>query len=695
MKPVIDLSKEYGLVLDGGGARGAYQIGAWKALTEAGVKINAVAGTSVGALNGALICMGDIGKAEKIWNEMTFSRVMDVDDEWMEGLFQKQTSIREFLNEGWKRLKEGGVDITPLRNLIHETVDEEAIRNCGKEFCLLTFSLSEFRELDLSIEDIPEGLLEDFLLASAYLIGFKNEKIQGKKYIDGGVVNNVPLNSLVKRGYETIIEVRIYGPGREPRVKLPKEGEKLEIAPRVKLGSIIEFSGKRSRQNLVIGYYDACRMLYGLEGTIYYLEQSHEDEYYEELLADIREIEKAEIAFVLKLPLGYKGKELFMGMLEAAAKLLRIPKYQIYTVDQLYDIVYKKYEALSDQMNLPRFVHVLIGLRKGLTMNLKGRNFLTLKDYTPEEIAYLLDLAADLKEKKKNGVPVDNYRGKNVALIFEKTSTRTRCAFEVAAHDMGMGTTYLDPSGSQIGKKESIEDTARVLGRMYDGIEYRGFGQEIVEDLARYAGVPVWNGLTNEYHPTQMLADLLTIRENFGELKGIKLVYMGDARYNMGNSLMIACAKMGMHFVACTTENYFPNAELVETCRGYAKESGATITLTSDVAAGTKDADVIYTDVWVSMGEPDEVWEERIRELTPYKVTSKVMANAKESAIFLHCLPAFHDLKTKIGKEIHERFGIEDMEVTDEVFESEQSKVFDEAENRMHTIKAVMAATLG
>ena len=695
MKPVIDLSKEYGLVLDGGGARGAYQIGAWKALAEAGVKINAVAGTSVGALNGALICMGDIGKAEKIWNEMTFSRVMDVDDEWMEGLFQKQTSIREFLNEGWKRLKEGGVDITPLRNLIHETVDEEAIRNCGKEFCLLTFSLSEFRELDLSIEDIPEGLLEDFLLASAYLIGFKNEKIQGKKYIDGGVVNNVPLNSLVKRGYETIIEVRIYGPGREPRVKLPKEGEKLEIAPRVKLGSIIEFSGKRSRQNLVIGYYDACRMLYGLEGTIYYLEQSHEDEYYEELLADIREIEKAEIAFVLKLPLGYKGKELFMGMLEAAAKLLRIPKYQIYTVDQLYDIVYKKYEALSDQMNLPRFVHVLIGLRKGLTMNLKGRNFLTLKDYTPEEIAYLLDLAADLKEKKKNGVPVDNYRGKNVALIFEKTSTRTRCAFEVAAHDMGMGTTYLDPSGSQIGKKESIEDTARVLGRMYDGIEYRGFGQEIVEDLARYAGVPVWNGLTNEYHPTQMLADLLTIRENFGELKGIKLVYMGDARYNMGNSLMIACAKMGMHFVACTTESYFPNAELVETCRGYAKESGATITLTSDVAAGTKDADVIYTDVWVSMGEPDEVWEERIRELTPYKVTSKVMANAKESAIFLHCLPAFHDLKTKIGKEIHERFGIEDMEVTDEVFESEQSKVFDEAENRMHTIKAVMAATLG
>ena len=327
-------------------------------------------------------------------------------------------------------------------------------------------------------------------------------------------------------------------------------------------------------------------------------------------------------------------------------------------------------------------------------MDLIGRNFLTLKDFTPEEITYLLDLAADLKEKKKQGIPVDDYRGKNVALIFEKTSTRTRCSFEVAAHDMGMGTTYLDPKGSQIGKKESIKDTARVLGRMYDGIEYRGFGQEIVEELAKYAGVPVWNGLTNEYHPTQMLADLLTIREHFGKLKGIKLVYMGDARYNMGNSLMIACAKMGMNFVACTTGKYFPNEELVETCKGYAKESGGTITLTEDAMAGTKDADVIYTDVWVSVGEPDEVWEERIRELSPYKVTKEVMQNAGEKAIFLHCLPAFHDLKTTIGKEIYEKYGIQDMEVTDEVFESEQSKVFDEAENRMHTIKAVMAATL-
>ncbi len=328
-------------------------------------------------------------------------------------------------------------------------------------------------------------------------------------------------------------------------------------------------------------------------------------------------------------------------------------------------------------------------------MNLKGRSFLTLKDFTQEEITYLLDLAADLKEKKKKGVPVDYYKGKNIALIFEKDSTRTRCAFEVAAHDMGMGSTYLGPTGSQIGKKESIEDTARVLGRMFDGIEYRGFGQELVEELAEYAGVPVWNGLTNEYHPTQMLADLLTIRENFGSLKGLKLVYMGDARYNMGNSLMIACAKMGMHFVACTTKEYFPNEELVEICKGYAAESGASITLTEDAEAGTKDADVICTDVWVSMGEPDEVWEKRIKELSPYKVTKKVMENAGEKAIFLHCLPAFHDLKTKIGKEMGERFGIEDMEVTDEVFESAQSKVFDEAENRMHTIKAVMVATLG
>ena len=328
-------------------------------------------------------------------------------------------------------------------------------------------------------------------------------------------------------------------------------------------------------------------------------------------------------------------------------------------------------------------------------MNLKGRNFLTLKDFTPEEITYLIDLAAELKAKKKAGELHEYYKGKNIALIFEKTSTRTRCAFEVAAHDLGMGSTYLDPTGSQIGKKESIADTARVLGRMYEGIEYRGFGQEIVEELAKYAGVPVWNGLTNEDHPTQMLADLLTIREHLGHLKGVKLVYMGDARYNMGNSLMIACAKMGMHFVACAPKKYFPDEALVKECQEFAAISGATITLTEDVAEAVKGADVVDTDVWVSMGEPDEVWTERIKDLTPYKVTKEVMDAAGPQAIFLHCLPSFHDLKTKIGAEMGKRFGITDMEVTDEVFESEQSKVFDEAENRMHTIKAVMMATLG
>lgn len=328
-------------------------------------------------------------------------------------------------------------------------------------------------------------------------------------------------------------------------------------------------------------------------------------------------------------------------------------------------------------------------------MNLKGRDFLKLLDFTPEEITYLLDLSSDLKEKKKKGILTEWHKGKNVALIFEKTSTRTRCAFEVAAHDLGMGTTYLDPTGSQIGKKESIADTARVLAGMYEGIEYRGFGQDIVEELAEYSKVPVWNGLTNEFHPTQMLADLLTIREHFGYLKGIKLTYMGDARYNMGNSLMVACAKMGMHFTACTTEKYFPEKELVEQCEKIAKAAGGTITLTQDVEAGTGAADVIYTDVWVSMGEPDEVWTERILELTPYQVNGRVMKNAGEKAVFMHCLPAFHDLNTKIGKEMGEKFGITEMEVTNEVFESPASIVFEEAENRMHTIKAVMAATLG
>ncbi|MGN0426068.1 MAG: ornithine carbamoyltransferase [Acetatifactor sp.] len=327
-------------------------------------------------------------------------------------------------------------------------------------------------------------------------------------------------------------------------------------------------------------------------------------------------------------------------------------------------------------------------------MNLKGRDFLKLLDFSPEEILYLVDLAADLKDKKKKGVPVDVLRGKNVALIFEKTSTRTRCSFEVAAHDLGMGTTYLDPSSSQIGKKESIEDTARVLAGMFDGIEYRGYGQEIVEELAKYSKVPVWNGLTNEFHPTQMLADLLTIREHFGYLKGIHFTYMGDARYNMGNSLMVTCAKMGMHFTACTCSKYFPDPALVAQCREIAAATGGTITLTEDVKEGTKGAEVIYTDVWVSMGEPDEVWVERIRDLSPYQVNMAAMNNAADNVVFMHCLPAYHDLHTKIGQEISERFGITEMEVTHEVFESDKSLVFQEAENRMHTIKAVMYATL-
>ena len=327
-------------------------------------------------------------------------------------------------------------------------------------------------------------------------------------------------------------------------------------------------------------------------------------------------------------------------------------------------------------------------------MNLQGKSFLKLLDFTPAEIEGLIDLAASLKAKKKAGIPHKLHEGKNIALIFEKTSTRTRCAFEVAARDLGMGVTYLDPAGSQIGKKESIADTARVLGRMYDGIEYRGFGQEIVEELAHYAGVPVWNGLTNEFHPTQILADFLTVREKCGKLQGLKLVYMGDARYNMGNSLMGGCAKMGMHFVACAPKKYFPNAALVAACEGIAKETGATLTFEEDPTTAVQNADIIYTDVWVSMGEPAEVWEERIRDLSPYQVNAALMDAAGEKALFMHCLPAFHNLKTAIGKEVGEKFDIDAMEVTDDVFESPRSIVFDQAENRMHTIKAVLAATL-
>ena len=327
-------------------------------------------------------------------------------------------------------------------------------------------------------------------------------------------------------------------------------------------------------------------------------------------------------------------------------------------------------------------------------MNLKGRDFLTLLDYTPQEISALLALAAELKAKKKAGIAHDTLRGKNVALIFEKTSTRTRCAFEVAAHDLGMGTTYLDPTGSQIGKKESIADTAQVLAGMFDGIEYRGFGQAIVEELAKYADVPVWNGLTNEYHPTQILADFLTLQEHFGHLAGLKFVYMGDARYNMGNSLMIGCAKMGLHFVACAPKAYWPDAALVAKCAELAKESSGSVLLTEDTAA-VAGADAVYTDVWVSMGEPAEAWAQRIQVMLPYQVNAALMAAAGPQAVFMHCLPAFHDHKTAIGKEVGEKFGLDALEVTDEVFSGPQSIVFQEAENRMHTIKAVMAATLG
>ena len=323
-----------------------------------------------------------------------------------------------------------------------------------------------------------------------------------------------------------------------------------------------------------------------------------------------------------------------------------------------------------------------------------GKSFLKLLDFTPDEIGQLIDLAADFKAKKKAGIPHRLCEGKSIALVFEKTSTRTRCAFEVAAADLGMHPVYLDPKSSQMGKKESIADTARVLGRMFDGIEYRGFGQEIVEDLAKYAGVPVWNGLTNEFHPTQILADFLTVREYFGDLKGKKLVYMGDARYNMGNSLMVGCAKMGMHFVACAPEKYFPSAELIAQCQAIAAETGAVLEFSTDPMTAVKGAHVIYTDVWVSMGEPEEVWKERIEELSPYRVTMELMTAAGKQCKFMHCLPAFHDLNTTTGREIYEKFGIDCMEVTDEVFESESSIVFDEAENRMHTIKAVMAATL-
>lgn len=677
MEPVLDLTKEYGIVLDGGGARGAYQIGAWKALSEVGLKINAVAGTSVGALNGALICMGDVEKAEHIWNEIKFSNVMDVDDGWMEKLFQKENSIREIIGEAMRLIAEGGVDITPLRNLIHENVDEKQIRESGIELCLLTFSVSKMKEIDISIHDIPEGLLEDFLLASAYLIGFKNEKLHGETYMDGGVINNLPINSLIERGYKDLIQIRIYGPGRVPRVKIDEETTLYQIAPKVKLGSIIEFHNKRSRQNLKLGYYDAKRVIYGLAGRIYYIEQTREEWYYEKILEGLSDIERAEIIFVLRLSRKCSDTEFYLAMLEASAKLLRIPKYQIYTVSELEQEVYRKFEVRKDKINLPRFVHLFMDIRKDYKMNLKGRHFLTLKDFTADEILYLIDLAADLKEKKKKGITGNSLKGKNIALIFEKPSTRTRCAFTVGASDEGGIPTYLSQHDIQLGYKESVKDTARVLGRMFDGIEFRGFKHEHVEQLAEYSGVPVWNGLTDEYHPTQILADLLTMKEHFGYLKGLNFVYLGDGRNNMANSLMIGCAKVGVNVSIIAPKALWPESGLVELCKGYGKESGANVVVTDSVEA-VKGADVLYTDVWCSMGEEDKTVE-RVALLHPYQINQALMDKTeKEGTIFMHCLPA-----------------VKGNEVTEEVFEKYADVVFDEAENRLHTIKAVMVATLG
>lgn len=677
MRPVIDLSKEYGLVLDGGGARGAYQIGAWKALHEAGVRIRGIAGTSVGALNGALICMGDVDEAEHIWKEMTFSKVMDVDDDWMERLFQKEVPMRELLKELMLRLRDGGIDVTPLKDLIHNILDEDRIRSAGIDFSLLTFSLSDMKELDLTLDEIPEGLLADFLLASACLLGFKNEPLHGKTYLDGGVINNVPLNSLVKRGYRDIITVRIYGPGREPRVRLDEGTQVYEIAPRVHLGSIIEFQGKRSRQNLKIGYYDAKRMVYGLKGLIYYIDSDRDEEEYTTMLSNISEKTRKEIRAKLRLPHTATNETLYLAMLEASAKYFRIPKYQVYTENGLSELVHIQYAKRKEEPGLPGFIHILAGIREEKKMNLKGRSFLTLKDFTPDEIRYLVNLAAELKAKKKNGIKGHTLDGKNIALIFEKPSTRTRCAFTVAANDEGGLPTYLSGNEIQLGHKESVEDTARVLGRMFDGIEFRGFCHSHVELLAKYSGVPVWNGLTDDYHPTQVLADLLTIQEHFEYFEGLKFVYIGDGRNNMANSLMIGCAKVGIDFVLIAPSELWPMRSLVRTCQEYAEASGATITISDDTNA-VEGADVIYTDVWISMGE-EEKTDERKALLHKYQVNRKLMQKTKkDTTIFMHCLPA-----------------VKGYEVTEDVFESPASVVFDEAENRLHTIKAVMVATLG
>ena len=450
-----------------------------------------------------------------------------------------------------------------------------------------------------------------------------------------------------------------------------------EIAPSVKLGSIIEFDSKRSRHNMRVGYFDAKRMLYGLIGRIYYIEQTREEWYYKKILEELSEIEKAEIAFILRLSLGYTDMELYLAMLEASAKLLRVPKYQIYTVQELEAAAAVRYEGLEDKIHLPRFVHILMNIRKDNEMSLKGRSFLTLKDFTPDEILYLVDLAAELKAKKKQGITGNSLKGKNIALIFEKPSTRTRCAFTVGAQDEGGIPTYLSQHDIQLGYKESVKDTARVLGRMFDGIEFRGFKHEHVEQLAEYSGVPVWNGLTDEYHPTQILADFLTMKEHFGFLKGLNFVYLGDGRNNMANSLMIGCAKVGVNVTIIAPKELWPSEELVELCEDYGSESGALVTVTDSTDA-VKDADVLYTDVWCSMGEEDKTVE-RIALLHPYQINQQLMdKTGKEESIFMHCLPA-----------------VKGNEVTEDVFEKYADIVFEEAENRLHTIKAVMVATLG
>ena len=541
----------------------------------------------------------------------------------------------------------------------------------------MTFSLSDMKELDLTLDEIPEGLLADFLLASACLLGFKNEPLHGKTYLDGGVINNVPLNSLVKRGYRDIITVRIYGPGREPRVRLDEGTQVYEIAPRVNLGSIIEFQGKRSRQNLKIGYYDAKRMVYGLKGLIYYIDSDRDEEEYTTMLSNISEKTRKEIRAKLRLPHTAKNETLYLAMLEASAKYFRIPKYQVYTENGLSELVHIQYAKRKEEPGLPGFIHILAGIREEKKMNLKGRSFLTLKDFTPDEIRYLVNLAAELKAKKKSGIKGHTLDGKNIALIFEKPSTRTRCAFTVAANDEGGFPTYLSGNEIQLGHKESVEDTARVLGRMFDGIEFRGFRHSHVELLAKYSGVPVWNGLTDDYHPTQVLADLLTIQEHFEYFEGLKFVYIGDGRNNMANSLMIGCAKVGIDFVLIAPSELWPMRSLVRTCQEYAEASGATITISDDTNA-VEGADVIYTDVWISMGE-EEKTDERKALLHKYQVNRKLMQKTKkDTTIFMHCLPA-----------------VKGYEVTEDVFESPASVVFDEAENRLHTIKAVMVATLG